>query len=35
MAISCAALQAERRKMKKVERRDREGKVSKKAICKR
>lgn len=35
MAISCAALLAERRKMKKVEERDREGKVSEKAICKR
>lgn len=35
MAISCAALWAERRKMKKVEKRDREGKVSEKAICKR
>lgn len=28
MAISCAAPQAERRKMRKVEERDREGKVS-------
>lgn len=35
MAISCAARQAERRKMKKVEERDGEGKVSEKAICKR
>ena len=35
MAISRAALQAERRKMKKVEEGDREGKVREKAICKR
>lgn len=35
MAISRAALRAERKKMKKVEERDREGKVSEKAICKR
>lgn len=35
MAISCAATQAEGRKIKKVEERDREGKVSEKAICKR
>lgn len=35
MAISCAALPAERKKMKKVEERDTEGKVSEKAICKR
>lgn len=35
MAISGAALQEERRRIKKVEERDREGKVSEKAICKR